>query len=264
MRLPRVQLFEFNDSNWAPAALRDTLVESLSLALERGRVLRDAVAPFLRFLDACGSTEVLDLCAGAGQPAAIFAREILAAGRTPPRFVLTDLFPHPAAWRALQATLPSYLSFVEQSVDATNIPPALGGGRARLIVNALHHFPPRQARALLLEMAREAPGIFVAEGIHQNPLRFAALAPSALPALYASPLRAKGDFAGRAALTWLSPLALAASVWDGCVSSLRAYTREELLELVAPLGDAWRWDWGELDFNGFGKGCWFSGVRSGR
>lgn len=261
MRLPRLQLFEFNDSAWAPAALRDTLVESLSLALERGRVLRDAVAPFRRFLDACGTAEVLDLCAGAGQPAAIFAREILAAGGAPPRFVLTDLFPQPEAWRALQHELPC-LDFVAQPVDATDLPPALGGRRARLIVNALHHFPPRQAQALLLEMAREAPGIFVAEGIHPNPLRFAALAPSALPALYAGPLRARGDFGRRAALTWLSPLALAASVWDGCVSSLRAYTRAELLELVAPLGDAWRWDWGELDFNGFGKGAWFSGVRA--
>ena len=32
--LPRIQAFEFNDSSWVPASLRDTLIETLSRSLD--------------------------------------------------------------------------------------------------------------------------------------------------------------------------------------------------------------------------------------
>src|SRR3954454_22361561 len=98
--LPRLQLFEFNDLGFMPAAVRDTIVESLSRTLTWGRMLRGLVAPFAEFLAAAGVTEVLDVGAGAGGPASILTRELAAAGQTPPRFLLTDLHPRVAAWQA--------------------------------------------------------------------------------------------------------------------------------------------------------------------
>ena len=56
-------------------------------------MLRGLVGPFQRFLERSGAHEVLDLCAGAGGPARILAEEIARAGRAPPRFILTDLYP---------------------------------------------------------------------------------------------------------------------------------------------------------------------------
>ena len=97
MTLPRLHLFEFNDSTWAPVALREALIESLSRALDWGRMLQGLTAPFGEFLARTGATEVLDLCAGAGGPAVVLVRALRRAGKVPPRFLLTDLQPHPEA-----------------------------------------------------------------------------------------------------------------------------------------------------------------------
>ena len=37
--LPRAQLFEFNDRDWVPESLRDTIVETLSRSLDWGGFL---------------------------------------------------------------------------------------------------------------------------------------------------------------------------------------------------------------------------------
>ena len=127
--IPRVQLFEFNDSAWAPAALRELLIEALSRTLAWGRILRALATPFASFVEQTGVREVLDLCAGAGGPAAILARELRQAGRTPPRFLLTDLLPHPEAWEALRRADPDGIGYLPDSIDATVVPRQLGAGR---------------------------------------------------------------------------------------------------------------------------------------
>src|SRR5687768_8834201 len=133
LNLPRAHLFEFNDSSWAPAPLRDTIIEALSRALDWGRMLRGLVAPFEAFVAAAGAKEILDVGAGAGGPARILASEIARAGRTPPRFILTDLKPQIEAWEAAHARFPGVIDFEREPVDATRIPPAMARGRARTI-----------------------------------------------------------------------------------------------------------------------------------
>jgi hypothetical protein len=256
--LPRFQLFEFNDAPWAPKVLRDTVVGALSRSLRWGRMLDGLVAPFEAFLTACGTREVLDLCAGAGGPAAVLLEAMGRRGRAG-HFLLTDLFPQVTQWEALRREFNGQLDFVPQPVDATRIPPTLGPGRARAIINALHHFPPDLARAVLRGACENAPGLFVAEGLVRNPLRFAAMAPFGIPALLAAPVLADDQRLARAVLAW-SPLALAVSVWDGTVSALRIYQPEELQEMVADL-PGWEWMHGTFEYGGVGRGTWFSGVR---
>ncbi len=256
----RRHLFEWNDTDWAPAALRETIVEALSRTLAWGRILRGAVGPFHAFLDATRATEVLDLCSGAGGPALILAEELSRAGVTPPRFVMTDLHPHPEAWTRLRAGHPDVLDFVAEPVDATNIPAGLGEGRARVIINALHHFRPELAAAIVRGACADGPGVFIAEGFERNPLRFAPFAAAGIPALLVNPLLSERHRLAKVFLTWLTPAALAASVWDGLVSTLRVYTEAELREMVAPLGPTFRWEYGTWEFPAFGRGYYFYGV----
>lgn len=260
MPLPRLQLFEFNDSAWAPRALRETIVESLSRSLRWGHVLEGLVAPFAEFLEASGTREVLDLCAGAGGPAEILADEMARAGRPPPRFLLSDLHPNVPAWERLRTRHPGVLDFAPEPVDATNVPPALARGRGRLIINALHHFPPELARGVLRDAGRDSPGLFVAEGLVRSPLRFAAFVGPGVPALLLNPLLTERDHLQKALLTWASPLALAASLWDGTVSTLRIYAPDELRALVSGWGDTWDWRSGEFRYGALGRGTWFWGV----
>lgn len=260
MALPRLQLFEFNDSPWAPKVLRDTIVEALSRTLEWGRMLDGLVDPLGRCLDAAQAREVLDLCAGAGGPASVLARAMAESGREV-HFLLTDLFPQPAAWQPLVDAQPTRLAFEPTPVDATAIPPPLGAGRARVIINALHHFPPAVARAVLRGACEGAPAVFVSEGLVRNPLSFAAMAPVGLAGLFATPALAKDRRLSRALVTWLTPLALGASIWDGTVSTFRCYLPSELEAMVADL-PGWAWTHGEYRHSGgLGRGNWFAGVR---
>lgn len=258
--LPRLQLFEFNDLGAAPAAVRDTIVESLSLTLEWGRMLEGLVSPFEGFLAEAGVSEVVDLGAGGGGPARILAREIQRAGRTPPRFVLTDLHPRVEAWAALRRELPSVIDFEPAPVDATRLPPALAKGRARTIINVLHHFPPALAAAVLEDAVREGRGIFVAEAFERNPLQYVNFAPAGLPALALNPLISPRDRLAKAALTWLTPAALAMAVWDGVVSTLRVHSEAELRAMVAPFGERFRWVYGRYRYFPLGTGYYFYGV----
>jgi hypothetical protein len=260
MEVPRIQAFEFNDRSWAPAALRDTIIESLSRSLEWGGMLRGLVPPFRRFLERSGATEVLDLCAGAAGPARILAREIARAGEAPPRFVLTDLYPRVDVWRDAAREHAGVVDFVPEPVDATNIPEAIAGGRARVIINAFHHFPPALAQAMLADAARGSRGIFVSEAFDRNPLRFLSFAPAGVPSLLVNPILSRRMRLQKAWLTWATPVALAASVWDGVVSTLRVYSERELRAMVAPLGDRFVWEHGTYDYPPLGRGYYFFGV----
>lgn len=263
MAPPRMHLFEFNDSPWAPPALRESIVEALSRALDWGRMLRGLTAPFADFLEQTSADAVLDLCSGAGGPAAILARELARQGRVVPRFLLTDLHPHPEAWARLAAEHPGVVAYEAAPVDATRIPDALGAGRARVIINALHHFRPELAGAILRGACERSPGVFVAEGFERSPLLFAAFAGPGLAALYANPALAPRRKVAKAWLTWATPIALAVSAWDGLVSTLRVYTEAELRAMVAPLGSAFTWTYGTYPIGVLGRGYYFYGVRAG-
>lgn len=261
MLLPRVQLFEFNDAAWAPPVLRDIIVETLSRALIWGRILRGLVAPFEGFLAAAGVSEVLDLASGAGGPASILAGEILRAGRTPPRFVLSDLYPRIEAWEHVREALPGVIDFEPRPVDATDIPSWLAHGRARVIVNAFHHLPPEVARGVLEDAVRRGSPIFLAESFERNPLGLLPLGILyGLPSLALSPLLTKKDHLAKALMVWFNPAMLGIAVWDGVVSTLRVYSEDDLRAMASSLGGGFTWTYGTYAYPLGGKGCYFYGV----
>lgn len=260
MNLPRLQLFEFNDAAWAPAPLKHQIIQALSRTMRWGRTLDGLVPQFQRFVARTGATEVLDLASGAGGPAAILAEAIRRDGHAPPRMLLTDLLPQPGAWAQLKAELPGIIDFEPAPVDMTAISPALGAGRPRSIINALHHFPPGLARRLLEGAAEGASGLFIAEALVRSPARATAIALPGIPALYLNPFLSRDERLSKLLWTWPVPLALAAGIWDGAVSSMRVYTEAELRELVQPWGRSWEWHYGEFTYPPWGKGSFFWGI----
>jgi hypothetical protein len=259
MPFPRLQLFEFNDTPGVPDFIRDTVIESLSRTLAWGRVLRRVVAPFDAFVKRAGVTEVLDVGAGAGGPAGIFVDELLAAGVEPPRFILTDVHPQVESWEALRRRHPRYIDYIAEPIDGAAIPPELARGRVTAIINVLHHFPPELAPKILRASLQRSAGVFVIEGFERTPLGFAAFARAGLPALLANPLLSPRDNVQKAIFTWLTPFAIAVSIWDGVVSTLRVYSEAELREMVAPLGNPVELAYGKYPIGRLGSGYYFAG-----
>lgn len=264
MVLPRLHLFEFNDAPWAPAALREGIIESLSLTLERGRLLDGLVEPFTDFLHEAGAGRpldelvVLDLGSGAGGPAKVLLGALAGRGRRP-KLLLTDLHPRVEAWKEVEAAFPGQVSSVADPVDATAVPEALGKGRPRVIINVLHHFPPSVVARVFEDAVRSGESIFIAEGFGRDPRGFAAFAPAGIPTLLTSPLRGQRRLE-KAFYFWATPLGFAASVWDGLVSTLRIHTEADLRAMVAPLGDGYDWRFGWYPLGGWSRGYYWQGV----
>jgi hypothetical protein len=257
--IPRAQLFEIHEQSWVPESLRDLIVETLSRSLDWGGFMRPLLPIVEEFLAAAGTREVLDLCAGAGGPALILSREAKRAGLAPPRILVTDLFPRVDVWRAATAQQPS-IDFVEEPVDATHIAPSLSQGRARMILNAFHHFPPEMARSILRDAVDHQAPIFIAESFERNPMGALPFAVVGIPALLSSPLLSPRNKLAKAAWTWMTPVGLTAGAWDAIVSTLRVHSEADLRALVAPFGHHYAWVYGTYAYPFGGRGYYFHGV----
>jgi hypothetical protein len=240
--------------------IREAVVETLAETLERGGIL-DGLAPiFAEFVGKANASEVLDLCAGAGNPARILVRSMLAQGNIPPGILLTDLYPRTDAWYDAKAEFPNHISFVRDSVDATAIPASLSSGRARTIINAFHHLPPALAQRVLDDAIASRSPILIAECFGRNPLGFVPLARRGLATLAGNPLFARHHRYKRALLTWAVPVIPAIAVWDGLVSTMRVYSEDDLRAMTAHSGAAFDWVYRTWEFPWGGTGNVFYGI----
>jgi hypothetical protein len=255
----RLHLFEFHDQPWVPAVVRDSVVESLGRTTAWSRLLQGLVLPLRSFLGKVGRHELLELCSGSGAMARLWLDEFARQGLAAPDFLLSDLFPRVRHWRELCKDT-ARLSFSATPVDAAQVPPDVGSGRPRLIANALHHFEPDAARAVLHDALEHGGGIFVCENFGRSLRDVVGPALVGVPALLANPLLTGQDRLLKALCTWLIPVAPLAFAWDGVVSSVRVYTPEELRAMTERVPGV-EWTFGEFEFTPFGRGRYAYAVR---
>jgi hypothetical protein len=158
---------------------------------------------------------------------------------------MTDLHPNLERFEHARTASQGRIDFVAEPVDATQVPAALGG--FRLISNALHHFRPDQARALLADAVASGRGIAVFEALSRS--LPAALAITITPLLVlATALLIRPFRWSRLLWTYAVPVVPLVCLWDGLVSVMRIYTPDELHALVAevPGSDDYVWDIGQL------------------
>jgi hypothetical protein len=139
MPLPRLQLFEWEDLQWFPHAIRDLALDYLGF-LEVRFALYKPVLPLLRRMsEQTGTLKVIDLCSGrGGMVLALY--EALASEGINVEFTLTDKFPNLRAFRDISSQHALNLRYISDSIDATKVPAELVG--VRTIFNAFHHFSP--------------------------------------------------------------------------------------------------------------------------
>lgn len=261
LMLARRHLFEFNDESWAPEALRALIVESLGRTLRWGRMLRGVVDPFLAFTREHKITRVLDLASGSGAPVELLIEECLARGETPPKFILTDLYPRPGEWERIRLKYPTFIDYIAKPVDATNVNATLSqSSDARLIVNAFHHLSPELAENVLRDAITSNAPMMVVEPFGRDPRAFWRYFPVGLPALLANPLVTSNRRWQQALLLYGSPLGLAAALWDGTVSTLRMYTEEDLRAMVLKYSESYTWRWSRHEYPPYGSGTLFFGA----
>ncbi len=246
----RAHLFEFEDLDAVPAAVRDGGTDLLDLGFDRLGFYEGVAPRLVELLARTGATRVVDLCSGGGGGALQMRRLVRAAGLDV-AFVLSDRYPNAAGVARVAALGDPATRYRTEPVDAMT-----GGGEldgVRTMYGALHHFRPDAARALLAGVvARRAPLAFfdvaASPAVRRLPLAAAPLAMGAnMAALFVGSLLATPFVRplrlSRLALTYALPAIPALVAWDGTVSALRAYTPEEALALAREAPGAAGYDW---------------------
>lgn len=238
----RTELQEIHDHPRFPGFLRDLVTDALQALWEFGNSYKPILERLLDAMDRAGAREVLDLCSGGGGPWLRLVREpaLRRAGQITIR--LTDKYPNRGAFEQAGARSP-LLRFEAEPVDATRIPERLAGFRT--IFSSFHHFGPDLAREVLADAARQRRGIGVFEAAGREPGTMLTICCLPIIAWLTAPGIRPFRWS-RLLWTYLIPVVPFVLVYDGIVSCLRAYSREELAELVQPLANGdYEWSIGE-------------------
>ena len=230
--MPRLQLFEFNDQPWLPAVLRDGATGYLE-ALSRKMGFHQLMVPVVAdVLERSSANQIVDLCSGGGGPMLYIQSQM----ESRPRLVLTDKYPNQAVFSSIDQ---DNVSARMEPVDATEVPEDLRG--LRTIVNALHHFPPTNARKVLADAARRREPLVMIELTERTWLN---ILTSPLIVLFTllfmptvRPMRWQYLL-----FTYLIPILPLLIFWDGLVSHLRAYTVAELEAMTHDLDAGYTWE----------------------
>jgi hypothetical protein len=255
----RIHAFEWNDTASSPAWLKESIVETLGRGLRWGRIYRGIGPVFAEFLRRVGTTSVLDLASGSGEPCTILIASLEQAGETTPSFVVSDLFPDVAALKEVAERHPGKIDVVAESVDATNVPEKIDRP-ARTIITAFHHFPPELAKRILADCVAKKRAVFIVEAFPRKVLRLLAVMPAMAVAAFANPFVAREHRAIKLVLTWLIPLIPLLGLWDAVVSVLRVHSESELRAMVEPLGGGFAWEYREVPFAPLGRATVFMGI----
>jgi hypothetical protein len=242
--VPRVHLVELEDLAWFPTVMRDAGVAYLRfVANAAGHPA--AMQPVIESaLDRSGEKEIFDLCSGGGGPAIAIADGMRESGRDV-RLTLTDFFPSPGTRAAIAAQANPALRYLDEPVDATSPPPAAAG--LRTFFNSFHHFRPDAARNILAGAVADRRPIAVVEVLQRHPLVILAMILAPLMSLAIVPFLRPFRVAWLP-LTYVIPAIPLFIGWDGLVSSVRAYSRDELLALAAEADAQGEFEWRVEEF----------------
>src|SRR5215472_6392560 len=237
----RIQFIELLDEPWFPSFLRNNVTDALQFGLSLLKAYAPIAPLLLSALDSTQSHSIVDLCSGGGGPWLDLSRQFQLDTQGF-HILLTDRHPNLEALQKVGLT-PGNLAFYPDSVDAMKVPCQLQGFRT--IFTSFHHFPPKEARAVLQNAVDAHQGIGIFEITRRSPSSIALMFPWALMFFVFTPLIRPFRWS-RLLWTYVLPIIPFVLLFDGVVSCLRTYQIQELREMVKNLsGIGYQWEVGE-------------------
>lgn len=238
--IPRLHLFEVEDSPLLPSLIRDMMTEYLHWVMDFAGPYDPAAACIASLLRNADTVRVVDLASGGTGPWPRLLPLVTAALGAAPQVTLTDLHPNRAAFARAERSSNGAIRGHREPVDAMAVPSSLPG--VRTMFTGLHHLSPEQVRALMHDAAAQRQP-FVAFELTRRSVGGVLLMVSSVLLVLASAPFIRPFRLERLVLTWLIPVLPIFIVWDGVVSALRTYTPSELRTLAAGVkvpGYVWR------------------------
>lgn len=237
----RIQSFEFMDLPLTPRILRDSVVESLGNAMRWSGVCKTAAPVFNEFCENLESDKLLDMCSGSGEPAAVLLDALKGRGDPLPHFYISDLFPVVHQMTEVANKHPGHIDVIETPLDASNVPD-VHTHSARMVISAFHHFPPTLAASILKDSAEKGKAIFILEPMTRQGKGAMRMGFYFVLANAINPFVSKKNRVAKGVFTYVIPLIPAMAAWDGLVSILRMYTKEDFATLTESIDVPYEWE----------------------
>lgn len=241
----RLHLFEFNDQSWLPQSIRVTLMELLIGTYSLLKIFQPVFPKVHKFIEDTDERHLQLLCAGGGGPVADLASYLQQQTSTEIQITLSDKFPNIERYKQLQRNESVGIDYNDTSVDIFDLPPKMQG--TRVVINAVHHFKPHQVQQILQSAFNDKANIVFMEPVQRTPRCFVNIL-FALPIfLYLGIFGIRPFRLQRFFWTALFPLVTLITVFDGLISTLRAYKPQEWQKMAEQIDpqQSYHWEIGE-------------------
>ena len=255
----RIQAFEFCERVETPEVIREGIVELLGNGLRLSPVFETAAPIFHEFCERAGAEIILDLGSGSGEPCALLIEALNCRKINPPDFIISDLIPNLSKMEEIARKFPEKLKIIREPLDAANVPEN-SKHQARTVFNTFHHFPQPMAEKILADAVAKRKAFLILEAFPRNLLNFVAMFPFLNRAYFESLFQKKKSISRTLEYLLVFPFIALFGLWDAYVSIRRTYNKEELMAMVKPFGDSYRWEYHEIPFNKYGAVLIFFGI----
>lgn len=241
-------LFEFEDLAWFPGTIRESMTDYLRYLITSLNFYKPVIPLIIEGLKKTNSSKIIDLCSGGGGAIEKIQMNLVQQSDIDLKIILTDKFPNTNAFEYIFAKTNGRISFLDISVDASDVPENLEGFRT--LFSGFHHFNKDLAKAVLKNAVDAKCGIAIFDGGNKNilavlgvliihPILFFLFTP------FFQPFRFSRLF-----FTYIIPVIPFCTVWDGVVSIIRLYKPGELLKIAHEVNhEDYTWEAGKKRSN---------------
>ncbi len=216
----RLSLFEFEDQPWFPDVLRDYQTGFIGFTAGLGK-LYDTLKTMPLLTEV---RQVTDLASGAGTPAIEVTEQMRKNGGT---LLLTDKFPNKTF--AAAAEIHPGVSYAASPTDVMKH--CLPAGELYTMFNAFHHFTFREKADILRKISARGGKVLITEPLQPNVTTFLKVAVATLIGPFLLTPFIRPLTLSRVFFTYLLPVGVFVTFWDGMASVFRAVSKREYLRL---------------------------------
>ncbi|MBQ4820294.1 hypothetical protein [Aquimarina sp. MMG016] len=237
--MKRIHAFEFEDLQWFPKNIRNYMTDFLQFGANTFDIYKSIVPILNKGIQNSGTNRIIDLASGGGGGWLKLVQHLV-QDNPDLKITLSDYYPNTAAFKRTKAKLPRSFDYINDPVDAMNVPIDLKGFRTQFL--SLHHFRPSEAKAILQNAVdtNQPIGIFEAQQRDIKSLVPMLLSPISVILMtpFIKPFRLD-----RLLFTYIIPILPLFILWDGVISVFRTYTTKELQKMTSELDNSNHFDW---------------------
>jgi hypothetical protein len=222
-------LFEFEDQPWFPQLLRGYMTDYLQFIFNKFDMYKPVVHELNMLMENSNKNTIVDLCSGSGGPLMVIRKNFIRQYNKHISIILTDKF----IPKTTINNLPEGISYHKQPIDAIAVPIELKG--LRTMFSSLHHLNTEEIKQIIINNSQSGePFAFFDSGDKNIIMILSIIIFHPILMIVFTPF-IKPFSLLRIIFTYIIPLVMFFTIWDGLVSIINLYSKENLCNLTNQL-----------------------------